>query len=131
MELRQATPSPRSIIEAPEFFLMTPVRSLIDLRMIARRIGEWHVLQRKIKIEALAVFLFVESLRAGIEHRLHIRRNRASFFLQLRDGLFNADGVPNFEGSEFPTESPTHRAIDFDNCVGNLGNAFGCVRQRS
>ena len=52
----------------------------------AGRISRGHVLAGgKVEMEPLAIFLFVERLRARVEHLLHIRRNRLALFLQLRD----------------------------------------------
>ena len=96
------------------------------------RISQRPVLFRsEIVKELLAILLFVERFHAAVEHDFHIRRDSTSFLVQSRNGLFDADGVPNFEWSQFPVEPPAHRAINFDNRIRDFRNAIRRVTKRA
>ena len=61
------------------------------------------------------------------EQSLDVRRDGLAFFLHAGDGGFDAGGVPEFEGAEFPVEAEAHGAVDLNDGVGNLRHAVGGV----
>ena len=129
----QPTPSPRSTSEAPEFFLTTPVGLLRDLDRPDSRgnfdrlcNSPWSRSQVASARWGFRVVL-VPGLLSGGEQFLYVGRYRTSFFLHAGDGCFDAGGVPEFEGAEFPVEAEAHGAVDLDDGVGNFGNAIGGI----
>ncbi len=64
---------------------------------------------------------------SGGQELFDIGCDRLAFFFHAGDGGFDAGGVPEFEGAEFPVEAEAHGAVDFDDGVGNFGNAVGGV----
>ncbi|VTR68538.1 hypothetical protein DESC_710035 [Desulfosarcina cetonica] len=84
---------------------------------------------RKVIIKGLAVFQLVEAFVAGRQHGLDLLGNAESAGFHLGHGGFHADGVPGLEGTHFEIESPAHGVVDFNNRIGDLGNAVGRVDQ--
>ena len=117
----QATPSPRSTSDAPEFFLTTPLDffatvtdqtpagtsngcSLARLRDPNTCGPKWTWDHRRTRTSVPTASSF-STLAA----------TRLTFFLHASNGGLDAGGVPQFEGAEFPVEPEPHRAIDLDN----------------
>ena len=82
-----------------------------------------HAAGTNIKDGRRAPFRFVESLAPARKYFLDDRRNGPAFFLHLSGECFYSNRVHHFEGSEFPSKAPTHRAVHIHDAVGNLRHA--------
>ena len=71
---------------------------------------------------AVAIGGLVEGLGASAEHLLDVFGNLALFAAHARDGVFDAQGVPELERAKRIGVAPAHGAIDFDHAIGNLGH---------
>src|ERR1700749_2466322 len=96
----------------------------------ARLLRDRDVLaRREVEVELAPAFGLIKGGRARVQHLLNVRGNGAPLFLHPLDRLLDADCVPSLEDSEFPTEAPLHRAVDFDDRVGDLRNPVRRVRE--
>ena len=104
----QATPSPRSTSEAPEFFFTTPLDFLATVtdHTPAGTVTGCQLLSGQVPVLAAGRRLWivgVPGLLARREQLLHIRRDRLAFFLHARDRGFDAGGIPQFERAQSPS----------------------------
>ncbi len=128
----QATPSPRSTSDAPEFFFTTPFDFFATVTdhtpsgtSTARVAGAGQV-----EVVASAGgpgIVGVPTGLAGGEQLLDAGSNRLAFLLHALDGARNAGDVPQLERTELPVETELHGAIDFDDGVGNFADAVGGI----
>ncbi len=130
----QPTPSPKIDQRCAGILLHHAVGFLRDCRPTTRRQALRHgfVFRRaKIKIGTARSWDFGSSVYqdflSGRQQLLDVRRDWLAFFLHARDGGLDAGGVPQFERAHLPVEAHAHGAIDFDDRVGNFGNAIGGV----
>ena len=71
--------------------------------------------------------VLIPSLFSGGEEFFDVGGDGAAFLFHAGYGRFNAGGIPELEGAEFPVEAEVHGAVDFDDGVGDFGNAIGGV----
>jgi len=64
---------------------------------------------------------------ARAEQLLNVGGDRTAFLLHALDGLGDAAGVPKLERAHLPVEAGLHRLVDFDDGVGDFGDAVGGV----
>src|ERR1700678_1291557 len=109
----QATPSPRSTMEAPEFFLTTPFdffATVTDQTPGGASTGcQFPVLATGGRFRGVGVKRF---LACGQE-LFYICCDRSVFLFHAGYGGLDAGGVPEVEGAEFPVEAAAHGAVHF------------------
>ena len=129
----QATPSPRSTSEAPEFFFTTPLdffATSTDHTPAGTFTGfVFAVLRSKYTaarggLGIVGVPGFLSAPRATSRH---LQPPACPSFFMRVDGGLNAGRIPQFERPQLPVEAQAHGAIDLDDGIGNFRNAVGRV----
>src|SRR5580658_5685601 len=125
----QPTPSPKSISEAPEFFLTTPFDFLAtstDHTPSGTETGRQLPVARSQYLRPDGVFgssAYHDFAPEASNFSTLAATGCPSFF--IRATCFHACGVPQFEGAELPCKALAHGLIDLNHGIGNFGNTIG------
>ena len=88
-------------------------------------------LRRNVEKITFSAFKLVESGDSFVAHGVNPIGQFFAFFLRNFDSRFNADGIPHFKRTQFPSKTSAHGIVDFVEFIRDFWNAMRNISKQS